>query len=300
MNWLLIVVVGIILSGAFVGFVRGALRITVSLVATIVTLVVVVFVTPYVSDAIVALTPADEVIESECLNIIAKAMGGSSSTTKLTEEQVRKIMKGAGVSEEELAEKGIRVEDIVNGKISDKELAAIGISPNILDGHTVKKEDLYTIFNAEIPRQIQIEAIEKSGIPTAFKELLISNNNDEVYTKLGATTFAEYIGKYFSRILINICSFCLTFLVVTIVIRAIIFALDIVTSLPGLGLLNRMAGMVLGTGISFLIVEFLFVIITMIYTSRVGAQMLEMTEQSKLLTYFYENNVVMDLMTKLW
>ena len=74
MNWLLMIVLGIILMGAVVGFVRGALRITVSLLATVITLIAVVFITPYVSEALILLTPIDEVIEAECLNIFEKSI----------------------------------------------------------------------------------------------------------------------------------------------------------------------------------------------------------------------------------
>ena len=49
MNWLLIIVVGILLVGVLVGFVRGGVRIAVSLVATLFTIAVVFVATPYVS-----------------------------------------------------------------------------------------------------------------------------------------------------------------------------------------------------------------------------------------------------------
>ena len=142
MNWLLIVVCGIILTGAIVGMVRGAMRIAVSLCATLLTMVVVFLATPYVSKAIYALTPADEVIERQCLNTMAKAFAGSQAAEGLTQE-------AAGQS----------------------------------------------IMDAEIPRQAQIAAIEGADIPDVFKNLLLDNNNSEVYAKLGVTSFAEYISK---------------------------------------------------------------------------------------------------------
>ena len=51
-NILLVIVGGIIAIGAIVGFAKGAVRIAVSLGATILTLAVVYFATPYVSKAI--------------------------------------------------------------------------------------------------------------------------------------------------------------------------------------------------------------------------------------------------------
>ena len=162
MNWLLIVVAAILVMGMIIGLVRGALRIAVSLVATVLTIAIVVFVTPYVSEAIVALTPMDEILESQCVDAISKAMGGKESGKQLTEQQVRSIMNGAGVTEEELESYGITVEDIVNGKVDGEHLTQFGISASILNGHSSDNGENVSIDSAEIPRQIQISAIENS------------------------------------------------------------------------------------------------------------------------------------------
>lgn len=300
MNWLLIAVLAIILIGMLVGLIRGGLRIAVSLVATVLTLVIVCFVSPYVKDAIIALTPADEIMESYCVNIISSAMGGGTTKISLTEEQVRNIMRGAGVSESDLAAYGITVEGIVNGEVDGDDLAQFGISPDILNGHVTETEEGYTVFSLDLPRESQIAAIEKSVLPDVFKELLLSNNNSEVYEKLGATNFGEYIGKYFSHLFIGICSFFFTFVVATLVIRAIVFALDIITSLPGLGLLNRLVGMGLGAGVSIIVIDVIFVVITLLYMSTYGSMMLDMIAQDKLLTFIYDHNIIMDMMMKVW
>lgn len=300
MNWLLMVVLATIVVGMLVGLIRGGLRIAVSLVATVLTLGIVCFVSPYVTDTIIALTPADEIMESYCEKIISAAMSGESIKTNLTEDQVRKILKGAGVSEAALAANGITVEGIVNGEVDGDDLEQFGISPHILNGHVADVPEGYTIFSIDLPREDQIAAIENSVLPEVFKDLLLSNNNSEVYEKLGATTFGEYIGKYFSHLFIGICSFFLTFVVATLVIRAIIFALDIITSLPGLGLINRLTGMVLGAGISIIIIDVVFVVITLFYMSSYGSMLLDMIAQNEILTFIYDNNIIMDMMLKVW
>ena len=240
MNWLLIIVVGILLVGVLVGFVRGAVRIAVSLVATLFTIAVVFVATPYVSKAVISLTPVDEMLEKQCIHTVTKLISGGQTAEGLTEEQVRAVLAGAGVTEEQLATAGITVQDIVDGKVSGEDLAKYGISAGILEGHTQEKA-AEILNDAEIPRQAQIAAIEGSDIPDVFKELLLSNNNSEVYRALGATTFMEYISKYFAKLVIDIISFLGTFVIVTIVVRAIVFALDFVTELPVLGILNRLA-----------------------------------------------------------
>ena len=68
-NWLLIIVGVIFLISIVVGYVRGLLKIGISLLATILTIVLVMFLTPYVSDALIRWTPADEMIEEKCMEI---------------------------------------------------------------------------------------------------------------------------------------------------------------------------------------------------------------------------------------
>lgn len=300
MNWLLISIGAIIAIGAISGFARGAVRIAVSLAATIVTIIVVFFASPYVSKAIMSLTPIDDIIEKQCLNVMARAITGEGPTEEagLTEEQVRAFMAGAGVEEEQLAAAGITVKDIVEGKISGADLAELGISSGILAGKGNAEEEIkQSILEAEIPRQTQIAAIEGADLPQVFKDLLLSNNNNEVYKSLGVSSFAEYISKYLAKLIVGIISFLLTFLVVTIVVRAIVFALDVVAELPVLGILNRLAGVGVGVIISLIVISFVFIVITMLYTTSIGKMLMEMIAESEFLSFLYNHNYVMKIAT---
>ena len=157
MDWLLVVIGGIFLIGFGIGVYRGAIRIAVSLVTTIVTIIVVVFATPHVAKLISDKTPLDDMIISQVSKTMANAatsqvLDGDGDTANVSEEDVRKVLEAAGITEEQLAQYGISVSDIVNGNISGDELAQYGISSSLLDGlrnsGTVEK----AIEEAEIPR----------------------------------------------------------------------------------------------------------------------------------------------------
>lgn len=64
-NWLLIVVGTIFLICIIIGIIRGAIKIVVSLAATILTLVIVMFATPYVSSFLYKVTPIKDMVQSE-------------------------------------------------------------------------------------------------------------------------------------------------------------------------------------------------------------------------------------------
>ena len=301
MNWLLITVGVIFLVSIIVGICRGAIKIAVSLATTIVTLVLVFFATPYVAKTIEKYTPMDDVIKNQVISIMANAAVSQVSGEEpggLSEESVRKVLEAAGVGEDLLSQYGITIEDIVNGNISKEDLAQYGISGNVLDGLDSGQQTAeQAIEGAEIPREMQTQAIQQADLPNVFKSLLTVNNNSEIYQQLGVETFAQYVGSYLAKLIINIVAFLITFVLISIILRAIVFALDIVSSLPGVGIVNRLAGGVIGMVGAMVIVWTLYIIITLKYTTTVGKELFQMIQENQFLTMLYEYNPIMKLAT---
>lgn len=301
MNWLLITVGVIFLVSIIVGICRGAIKIAVSLATTIVTLVLVFFATPYVAKTIEKYTPMDDVIKNQVISTMANAAVSQASGKEsggLSEESVRKVLEAAGVGEDLLSQYGITIEDIVNGNISKEDLAQYGISGNVLDGLDSGQQTVeQAIEGAEIPREMQTQAIQQADLPNVFKSLLAVNNNSEIYQQLGVETFAQYVGSYLAKLIINIVAFLITFVLISIILRAIVFALDIVSSLPGVGIVNRLAGGVIGMVGAMVIVWTLYIIITLMYTTTVGKELFQMIQENQFLTMLYEYNPIMKLAT---
>ncbi len=303
MNWLSMLIGAVFLICMIVGFMRGAIKIIVSLAATVVTLVLVYFATPFVSDAINRYTPLDDMIKSQVVQTMANAasaqLGGEEEGGSLDAASVRRVLEAAGISEDMLAQYGISIDDIVNGNISSEDLAKFGISGDVLNGlqgeDGASMEDIIT--SAEIPRDVQISAIEAADLPDVFKNLLTENNNSEMYQRLGAETFAEYVGNFLAELILNILAFLGSFILITIVIRAIVFALDIVSNLPVLGALNRIAGGIVGLAGALVIVWTAFVVITLLYVTSVGKELYHMIETDVFLNALYQHNPIMGIAT---
>lgn len=301
MNWVVVATGFIVLIGFIIGVYRGAIRIAVSLLTTIVTLVLVTILTPYAAKAIVKLTPLDDMIEEQVESTIigAATTGTVGEDGGLTEEGVRGVLGAAGITEEDLSAYGIKIEDIVNGKISGDDLAKYGISRNILDGLKDRGAVQEIVENVEIPRDMQMAAIESSDLPEVFKSLLSTNNNSEIYKELEVENFVQYVGSFLARLLINIVAFLCVFLIVTIILRAVIFALDVVSELPGLGFLNRIAGGAVGVLCALVIVWIGFIVITLLYVASMGTDLYEMIQASGMMRFLYEYNPIMLLATRL-
>ncbi len=302
MDWLTITVGAIFLIGVIVGIYRGAIRIAVSLATTILTLVVVVFATPYVVDLVEKYTPIETMIQQQVNTTMKKAaaaqISGGDPTTGMTEDGVRQVLGAAGVTEEKLESYGISIEDIVDGKVTGQQLAEFGISQNILDGIKNNASDEQAenaLESAEGNRDLQVAAIEKADIPDIFKSLLTTNNNNEIYSKLGVDTFTQYVGQFLSKLIINILAFMGTFIFITIIVRAIVFALNIVSELPVLGFFNRILGGVVGAGCALIVVWVVFVIITMLYVTTFGKTAYTTIQSNEIMKMIYDYNPIMQL-----
>ena len=106
-NWLLIVVAGIFLICIAVGYIRGFLKFGLSLLATLITMILVTFLSPYVSNALVKYTPIDDVIEKKCIKMfmpeisaddLSKMNLSGTPLENLTPEQIESLEKQAGVN----------------------------------------------------------------------------------------------------------------------------------------------------------------------------------------------------------
>jgi len=236
MNGLLIVVGLIFLVCMLVGYMRGFIKIVASLAATIATIVLVSFLSPYVSNMLLKTVPIEEMMQEKCMELLLSSQDGG-------EEEV--ILETIDASQE-----------------------------------------------------AQLAILENAKLPTVFQQLLWENNNEEIYKMLGVTTFSEYIGSYLARLVANIVSFLLAMIIVTIIVRTILYTVGFIGKLPVIGGLNRAAGGILGLGTGLIVVWVLFVIITLMYDTEIGKQCFESIVENKFLTYLYDNNILMNYITK--
>ncbi len=312
MDWVLATVGIIFLICIIIGICQGALRIAVSLVTTLVTLLIVFFATPHVAKAIAQYTPVDEMIEQKVSETILDAAktyqtGGMDILLDedVTEEDVRNILSAAGISEADLETKGISIDDIVAGNIDPELLSQYGLEDKLSggggegSGNEEEESGESILDNMEIPRDMQQAAIKAADLPDVFKNLLTVNNNSEIYEELGVQTFAQYVGSFLAKLIINIVSYLGVFLIVTIILRAIIFALDIVAEIPVFGLLNRLAGGAVGMAGAAIIVWILFVAVTLLYTTVIGKDIYNSIQGNGILKFLYDHNPIMGMAAKI-
>jgi len=304
MDWIIWTIGGMIGIGFAIGVYRGALRIVVSIATMILTVFITVLATPYVAGIIEEKTPLDESIKEHVVASMAEASEAllpiEDTGTGLTKERVQKVLKAAGVTKKELKNAGITIEDIVNGDVKKDDLKKLGVSSKILDGQKDREEALVDnlMENKEIPKDIQQKAIESSEFPEVFKKLLTDNNKKAIYARLGVETFAQYVGTYMAKLMIHVASFLAVFLLVSIVLRAFVFALNIVNEIPVMGFINRITGGVAGALCGLIVVWFICVFVTLFYSTEIGRQVYETIQSNDLTRIILENNPLLNISIK--
>lgn len=264
-NWLLIIVATIFLVCIAVGYVRGFLKLGISLLSTILTMVIVLVLSPYVADALAEFTPVDDYIEKKIVEAFIPEIP--------TDQLAQLDLSGTPLAE-------LSPEELEN--LNDLDWEVLGIT----------YEDILSVIG-EIPKDTQIQEIENAPVPQFIKDQLMDNNNSTIYSELGVDSFPQYAASYISRMVLKLLSFLVTFLLAIIIVKALMFAVNIIGDLPVLGLVNHIAGGVLGLVLAIVIVWIGFLVLTLTCTTDAGAACFDMIEKSPILSFLYETNPLM-------
>ncbi len=134
----------------------------------------------------------------------------------------------------------------------------------------------------------QDQVIDELPLPRVIRSLLKQNNPSE---GLSAASFAEYIVEYLSTLILNAISFVAAVILVQVAIRLVMTLLNVLSHIPVISLLNRLAGMGLGLLQALVFLWIFFLVLALLQTTEFGEMLLAMIQESELLTWLYEGNV---------
>lgn len=151
---------------------------------------------------------------------------------------------------------------------------------------------------AVLDRADQTELIDELPVPLALKDMLLDYNNEEGYKNLQASCFLDYVSRFIASMILNAIAFLVSVLLVQIILRVAIAALDLLAHAPILHTVNRMAGMLLGLLQALAGVWIFFLIVSMISGTETGLQLLGMIQESRILSGLYESNLFVKIVLK--
>ena len=134
--------------------------------------------------------------------------------------------------------------------------------------------------------------IESLEIPDQVKKLLIENNNGEVYQEMGVQIFEDYVGKYLADRVIRVIIFTVLFTVFYASLHIGIVWLNLLSRLPIIYGLNKIAGAVLGLTEALIFVWIGCLVLTLFSGSPIGKSMIDQINGSIWLTWLYDHNML--------
>lgn len=259
MNILTGIVIIIFLLFMIRGYRRGLIKSLASVISLVASIALVSFVTPYVSQFLQEQTPVYTYVMNRCRE---------SFTVSLDKE---------------------KKEEMESATESELESGDVSLT-------TGKNSDITEKLTGEISSQMQQKAIEELPLPDALKDLLIHNNTEKTYQELAVDSFNDYVPKFMANLIMNIISFVLTWVIVASFIWLAVMTLDVIANLPVMHGINQMLGLVLGAGQALVIVWIGFLAITVLSSTVIGKQLMEMIEKSILLNQIYDSNVFLNFL----
>ena len=142
----------------------------------------------------------------------------------------------------------------------------------------------------------QVNLIQNMDLPDNIKEMLLENNNIEAYEILDVSDFGDYIGAYLANMIINALAYLISFLIIWTLLRMLLMAMDIVTKLPLLRGLNKLAGGVLGLVQGIVFVWIIFLLVSVLCNGNLGKQFFALIHENPFLLFLYNQNVIMKIL----
>ena len=123
------------------------------------------------------------------------------------------------------------------------------------------------------------------------KEGMAENNTSEVYRYFNADSLEGYLAGYLTTAIVNGISFVLSYIIASIILRIAMFALGLVGELPGIRIVNQMAGLLLGLVKGIIVIWLALLVITVFCSTEVGASLLKQVERDYFLNFLYERDL---------
>lgn len=145
----------------------------------------------------------------------------------------------------------------------------------------------------------QEKFIEGLPLPDYLKDALAANNNINIYDALGVNAFQTYVSSYLSRIIIRVLVFIIVFAAVSILLKLIGLALDLVDRIPVLGAMNRVGGLIFGIINGLFILWLICSAATVFGGTQLSSYIYEGISGNPVLSALYNNNILMNFLTRL-
>ena len=130
-------------------------------------------------------------------------------------------------------------------------------------------------------------------LPSAFSLENVLGTDSGIYTMLVLSGLGNEAENYMYVMASRILAVAVTYIIVRILLRTLLFSLEILTKVPGLSFINRMAGAAFGLLQQLLIAWLLLLVVAVLGMTPWGASLYEWIRSSVVLSFLYDRNLLL-------
>lgn len=305
-NILEIAVAAVILLFAAAGYRKGFVKKLAAMVSLLVSVVLVSALLPWITAFLKENTPVYTMIEEQCLTVMEKQIGEAlfSGAEKSTGESSQaEIYRNMGREEMKALIEANGYDGSLLDALSDEQLEQYKeqyiqqyFGSDTTDSGGSENSGAFLLGN--LTRIEQTELIENLPLPEFLQDILLDYNNEEGYQGLGVSTFQDYLVGFIATGILNVAAFLVSVLIVHLLLWLSISALSILTNLPVIRVVNRVAGLALGLLQALLVLWLAFLILSLVSGTGIGMQLMKMVESSNWLNWLYQSNLFLEIVLR--
>ncbi|MBO4697238.1 MAG: CvpA family protein [Lachnospiraceae bacterium] len=134
------------------------------------------------------------------------------------------------------------------------------------------------------------ELLEKVDMPESVKDELKVFNTSDVYKTMGAENAKDYIATSIAAIVLQALVYIVVFVLVWLLVFLVFQTINLIGKVPGLRVINRLAGMTVGILMGACVIFLFFVLVTALSSMPVGREMMHQINDNSVLRFWYDNN----------
>ena len=305
-NILEIAVAAVILLFAAAGYRKGFVKKLAAMVSLLVSVVLVSALLPWITAFLKENTPVYTMIEEQCRTVMEKQIGEAlfSGAEKSTGESSQaEIYRNMGREEMKALIEANGYDGSLLDALSDEQLEQYKeqyiqqyFGSDTTDSGGSENSGAFLLGN--LTRIEQTELIENLPVPEFLQDILLDYNNEEGYQGLGVSTFQDYLVGFIATGILNVAAFLVSVLIVHLLLWLSISALSILTNLPVIRVVNRVAGLALGLLQALLVLWLAFLILSLVSGTGIGMQLMKMVESSNWLNWLYQSNLFLEIVLR--
>ena len=305
-NILEIAVAAVILLFAAAGYRKGFVKKLAAMVSLLVSVVLVSALLPWITAFLKENTSVYTMIEEQCRTVMEKQISEAlfSGAEKSTGESSQaEIYRNMGREEMKALIEANGYDGSLLDALSDEQLEQYKeqyiqqyFGSDTTDSGGSENSGAFLLGN--LTRIEQTELIENLPLPEFLQDILLDYNNEEGYQGLGVSTFQDYLVGFIATGILNVAAFLVSVLIVHLLLWLSISALSILTNLPVIRVVNRVAGLALGLLQALLVLWLAFLILSLVSGTGIGMQLMKMVESSTWLNWLYQSNLFLKIVLR--